>query len=374
MRNKLISEKFQQVPLSLGGLGLGTIGIAFAWNALLSHFGLNKANKPDYDLSILIITIILATLSLLYIIIMSIKFALNKKSIFSFLKDPRQAGFVFPFFMAISSFGNFLGFLNQNYFDNTFWFSIILNIIVNFATLCHVLALIYFINVVLAKHDLDKDEVYASWTMPLVGLGISTGFYNNLGINNKGYLTYFQILWLVCGILFLAIFLLVGYKQYFKGHKDKNDIASMAIMASPPNLLLVGFLVSFDPNLTQNSLIHLNAKYFQIIVYILFFFGIVGIFIYFSTLIKLLVIKQSGVAWVSLTFSSAITATSMFKIIDIFEPLGVEFGGLKNVLITIGLIMISVGSIITSYLNVYVFVKFKTWFKYRSQVHVTGMI
>ncbi|QMT98302.1 permease [Mycoplasma tullyi] len=371
MSRKLISKKFEQVPLGLSGLTLGTIGLGFGWEALLTHFELGSSNPQNYKIATLVVLSLLVLLSLLYGTIVGVKYLTNKKQFVGYLRTPNQSGLVFPFFMALGLFGNFLGYLNVNYFQANFIFSIVVNIIVVFSTLCHVLCLIFFINVVLAKHDLEKDEVYTSWNIPLVGLAISCAFYPNLGINNPYYLAYYQILWLICSFFFIGSYFLFGYKQLFKGFANKKDLGSMSIMASPPNLLLVGFLQVFNPILHQRALlINFSITGFNIVIYALIFFSMVGLFIFFLTAIKLLVMRDFSFSWAAFTFSGAINVRSFLDTIAqdsipnsmYYILLGISFG------------LISIVSLIVSFLTIKTFLNFNKWFEYETKVHTSGMV
>lgn len=371
MSKKLISKKFEQVPLALSELTLGTIGLGFSWEALLTHFKQVSSDPETYKTATLVVLFMLMLLSLLYGTIVAIKYLTNRKQFVGYLRTPNQAGLVFPFFMALGLFGNFLGYLNVNYLQTNFAFSVVINIIVVFSTLCHVLCLIYFVNVVLAKHDLEKDEVYTSWNMPLVGLGISCSFYPNLGLNNEYYLAYYQILWLICSFLFVGSYFLFGYKQLFKGFANKEDIGTMSIMASPPNLLLVGFLRIFNPTVHQHALlINFSVTAFNILTYSFIFFSMVGLFIYFLTAIKLLVMRNFGFAWTAFTFSGTINARALLDTVN--------QGGLPDsiyyILLGISIGLISIVSLIVSLLTIKSFYNFKTWFEYETKVHTSGMV
>ncbi|WP_027122079.1 SLAC1 family transporter [[Mycoplasma] imitans] len=371
MSKKLISKKFEQVPLALSGLSLGTIGLGFSWEALLTHFKLISNNNESYKTPTLVVLFMLALLSLLFGVITAIKYVVNKKQFVGFLRTPNQTGLVFPFFMALGLFGNFLGYLNVNYFNANFAFSVIINIIVVFATLCHVLCLIYFINVVLAKHDLEKDEVYTSWNIPLVGLGIYCSFYPNLGVKNDYYLAYYQVLWLICAFLFIGTFFLFGYKLFFKGYANKEDISTMAIMASPANLLLVGFLKIFDPIIKQQALlINFSVTAFNVMIYLFLFFSMIGLFIYFLAAIKMLVMRNFGFGWTAFTFTGTINARAF---LDTINQVGVP-NSLYYILLTIAISLITLVSLLILFLTIKTFIKFKSWFEYETKVHTSGMV
>ncbi|MDC4163422.1 permease [Mycoplasma sp. T363T] len=369
MSKKLNRQKFEQVPLSLANLSLGTIGLGFAWNALLSHFAQFDEIKDKYNIASLSILVISVIFSLLYALLVISKFILNKKQFVGFLRTPKKAGSVFALFMVVGVFGNFLGFINVNYFDSNFAFSVIVNIIISFGSLCHVFSLIYFVNVVLAKHDLEKDEMYASWFLPLVGLGIACNFYDNIGIDNQYYLAYFQVLWLICAILFIGSFFLFGYKQYFKGYTDKNDYASMAIMAVGPNLLLIGFTKIFNP-LTPAVLINFSEQAFQIFIYLFILFSAISLFIYILSMIKMLVIHNSSFAWTAFGFSGAITTIAIFDVLDTMNaPTSFNY-----ILYFAGISLISIVSLVITFLNIKALLSFKPWFEYKTQTHTSGMI
>lgn len=96
----------------------------------------------------------------------------------------------------------------------------------------------------------------------------------------------------------------------------------------------------------------------------------VGLFIYFLTAIKLLVMRNFGFAWTAFTFSGTINARALLDTVN--------QGGLPNsiyyILLGISVGLISVVSLIVSLLTIKTFLNFKTWFEHETKVHTSGMV
>ncbi|MFV8469139.1 hypothetical protein [Mycoplasma sp. MV126] len=317
---KKLRDKLVKTPLGVNGVALGTMGIATTGTFLLSYI----KDNPAINWFGLALQILCMSICVFYISLTIIRYSLQPKVIWEEIKLPHVAGMIGVLFLCFCLLGNSCGWIVSTFVTNNpslkFKLLIAPSIVVFLAVTCQFIYLGFFLKIVLFKKETFKGEAYASWFVPLVGLAISAAYADNLGDVLPLY--YWQGIWFVGFIIFIIMYPFVFYKFLFKPHSKEENIPSMAIFASPANMLAVGFLVSFNP--------HRNAQYgleqtvlndqlfFQVISIILFCFGAVSVALYYAILVKSLILKKYSMTWTSLTFPAAVSATGTIKFDEYF--------------------------------------------------------
>ncbi|MFV8471808.1 hypothetical protein ACNQ2A_00090 [Mycoplasma sp. 1458C] len=377
--NDRIKEKISATPLGVNGVAVGTMGIAntgtFLLDLLYKQLNLNYFNIRYVQLTLQIICI---SICIFYISLTCLRYIMNKKQIWEELKIPHVAGMVGVLFLSLCILGNSFGWIYANFITDAKTRYILLigpNILVFTTTLCQICYMILFIKIVLIKKEVMRGEAFASWFVPLIGLGLSTAYANDLGDLIPLY--YWQIIWFVAFGMFLVMYPFVFYKFLFKPHSRESDIPSMAIFASPANMLASGFLVSFSPHRGDLTVIpqiigkshHLtmtlfnNDAFFQVVTIILFCYGAVSVALYYSILIKSLKLWKYNLSWTSLTFPASISASGTIHF-ALFYFNEARFDAIRITLITIGLVLFTTSLILTIFVNVkYGKIMYNIWIK-----------
>ncbi|WP_426461080.1 hypothetical protein [Mycoplasma hafezii] len=351
---KTLKEKLSDIPLGLSGLSLGTVGLGGALSAFASQFSNLKNSQTGILETQLIVQVITVFLCLIYCVLVSLKFALNHKQFLLDLKTPNASGFVPTLFMSICCIANFIGWTIAKYGDASSYLMLIPNILMQIGFLGQLICLGFFFKHVFLKHDYKEDEAFASWFVPLVGIGICCGFTENLG--NLIPIMYYQIIWIVAFAFYLYIMPVVLYKFLFKPHKDMKDIPSMLIFAAPPNLLSVGLLTSFNPNILSKGItpsVLNNESLYQILGFLMLLCCAVGVALFLCITRKVLKQSKFLFSWSCLTFPCAITTTSIFKYAQYFfvSTRVTNFAAFSYTLTTLGVIFLLLATAIIAYVN-----------------------
>ncbi|MHA3828782.1 SLAC1 family transporter [Mycoplasma sp. HF14] len=317
---KNLREKLIKTPLGVNGVALGTMGIATTGTFLLSYVNTN----PSVNWFGLALQILCMSICLFYISLTIIRYCLQPKVIWDEISKPHVAGMIGVLFLCFCLLGNSTGWIVTTFVTNNpslkYYLLIAPSIVVFLAVTCQFIYLGFFLKIVLFKKETFKGEAYASWFVPLVGLAISAAYADNLG--DVLPLWYWQGIWFVGFVIFIIMYPFVFYKFLFKPHSNQENIPSMAIFASPANMLAVGYLVSFNPHRTDiyglSQTVLNNQMFFQIISIILFCFGTVSVALYYAILVKSLKLRKYSMTWTSLTFPAAVSATGTIKFAEYF--------------------------------------------------------
>ncbi|MGV2392979.1 UNVERIFIED_CONTAM: hypothetical protein O8I53_08425 [Campylobacter lari] len=85
--------------------------------------------------------------------------------------------------------------------------------------------------------------------------------------------------------MFLFSYPICIYKFLFTPHSHNQNIPTMAIFASPANMLGLGFLISFNPNREIKNFLN-NQIFYDVVSIILFLFCALSTLLYFVIYIK----------------------------------------------------------------------------------------
>ncbi|QGZ97547.1 hypothetical protein GE118_01890 [Mycoplasma sp. NEAQ87857] len=354
-------NKIKSIPLALNAVGLGTMGIATTGTFIVTTFFQNNFLTLKWyllALQIFCIAFCIFYVSLIFLRYFSLKITQLKKEI----KDPESVGSVGVTLLCLCILSNSFGWIYTNFLpDNQLRYIlfIITNIHIFIAISLQLIYLVFFLKNILFKPKYFKNEAYASWFVPLVGLAISVAYINNL--DNILPLWYWQSIWWLGFIIFAIMYPLVLYKFLFKPHQDHKNIPSMAIYASPANMLSVGFLVAFDPE-RYNGTIFNYQPFYQIIAIILFCWAALSVCLYLSILIKSLKLHQYSFSWTSLTFPASVSATGTIMFGELFFQPHMIYAFYALVIIAIMLFITSLSLVIfvnIKYINKLINIFFK---------------
>ncbi|WLP85429.1 hypothetical protein [Mycoplasma seminis] len=367
-----IKEKLLATPLGVNGVALGTMGIATTGTFLLDY--LKHATKWANMMYIqLALQVFCMCICVFYVVLTCIRYSLQPKTIWEEIKVPHVAGMVGVLFLCFCLLGNSLGWILTTFIQDKVlrhYLLILPTIIVVTAVTCQLIYLGFFLKFVLFKKEAWLGEAYASWFVPLVGLAISAAYVDDLGDIMPLY--YWQAIWFLGFAIFLIMYPYVFYKFLFKPHSRSSDIPSMAIFASPANMMAVGFLVAFNPHrleapLAYSQTIFNNILFFQIISIILFCYGAVSVALYYAILVKSLMLKKYSMSWTSLTFPAAVSATGTIRFAEYFfhnETNAYTFEGVYWVLFAIGIFLFFTSLALVVFCNIkYAKIMNNIWFK-----------
>ncbi|SJZ45673.1 hypothetical protein [Mycoplasmopsis verecunda] len=377
---KNLKEKLLKTPLGVNGVALGTMGIATTGIFILDHFQYSSVVRwIEYGVDLrwfqLALQILCITICLFYISLTCIRYSLEPRTIYHEMKIPHVAGMIGVLFLCFCLLGNSFGWIFTTFIaDKELRYNLLIapSIIVFIAVTCQFIYLGFFLKIVLFKKETFKGEAYASWFVPLVGLAISAAYSDNLGDVLPLY--YWQIVWFVGFAIFIIMYPFVYFKFLFKPHAKEENIPSMAIFASPANMMAVGFLVSFNPHrndLGLNMTVFNNAVFYQVISIILFCFGAISVGLYYAILVKSLMMKKYSMTWTSLTFPAAVSATGTIKFAEYFFLKTIDsysFEGAYWTLIVIGVFLFLTSLALVIFCNIkYGIIMRKIWFPDKTQ-------
>ncbi|ADV34819.1 hypothetical protein MBIO_0617 [Mycoplasmopsis fermentans PG18] len=304
-------NKLEKVPLGLGGLALGISGLAGAYNGAFNEFKNSSNGKLINNVSIGIQAFwMLIAFALAFIVCLRFikaRHVFNKEA-----KAPNTAAFIPTLLMTFISIFTFIASILNTYLEASeakkwLYIPLVFSFI---AFILQIAYLITFIVLIIVQHDFKYDEAFASWFIPTVGFVILTFGANNY--QNIIPLLFYQILWFI-GLLFcFLIFILVAFKVAFVGHKNHQDIPSLAIFCAPAMVLSFAFLTLFDPK-NPNANILNNYVILYTFTGILFLFILVGWAAYFYSLAISIKSKKFYFTWACFTFPIEISSTALFK-------------------------------------------------------------
>ncbi|WP_426461392.1 hypothetical protein [Mycoplasma hafezii] len=314
----LNKEKWNDVPLGINSVALGTMGIATAGTFLSTELYHRITDNPmvltrlNYFLCALEIFCIVVCCFYLFFVLTKY-FILKFKHLPSEFQRPSMVGSVGVTMLCFCVISNSLGWVMTNMISDqqTRYYALIFpNILAFCAVSMQLFYMFFFFKKYIFKKGVIYQKAYASWFVPLVGVGISAAYADNLG--DLLPIWYWQAIWFLAFGVFVITYPVFLYRFLFKPHTDEKHIPSMAIYASPANMLGLGFLVAFNPdrNLAGFTVNALNNVYFyEVVSIILFSWGVVSVVIYGAVYIKSLKLKEHWLAYGALTFPAAVSAS-----------------------------------------------------------------
>ncbi|QGZ97358.1 hypothetical protein GE118_00890 [Mycoplasma sp. NEAQ87857] len=345
-----MKARFKEVPLTLNSVALGTIGLAGAADLLIQKIpNLNEVQAFRFTLFVYIFCIALA---LFYMIINAIKHIYYYKSVKENLKKPNTIGSFGINFLSTLAINNGISWIINKCASDEIKHQLLYipNLIVILVVIAQFIYSIYFIKNILMKPANWQGEVFTTWFVPLVGISICITHIQNLG--NILPLLFFQIIWFWAFAFFIWFFPLVLYKFFFKPHPNSADIPSMAIFASPANLMALGFLVAFDPSSTVKTVFN-NQIFYNIISVYLFCLSSVGIMIYMVILAKTLRLHRLKMSWSALTFPASISAIGTLKFADLFfHSSNTNFIGINEFFTAVAVVLFTISLCVVAFINI----------------------
>ena len=263
---KKIKDYFKHLPVALTGLALGISGVSGAVAVILNLKALYIGNF----------------ISLILLLPIIIKNILHFDIFKDELKHPTLGSFIPTLDMALMNFSTVL-----------YEFSPILG--KGLWLVCILLHLAFGVSFIYHRfQSWNIEHMIPSWFVPPIGIVVST-------VNSTG----MEMPRLAKGIFFIGFLFYITmlpvmlYRIIFIEKIDDTRLPTFAIMAAPPNLCLVGYLVAFK---TPNPAM----------VGFLFPLGIFMTFLLYISIVKIITLKFTPM-YASFTFPLAIGATAILK-------------------------------------------------------------
>ncbi|MGL4343244.1 MAG: hypothetical protein ACRCRZ_01605 [Metamycoplasmataceae bacterium] len=359
-------EKLKDIPIGITGLGTGLAGIGALWTIFLQEITHEKNSLAIIS----IIQYICIFFTILFLFLILLRNTKHKKIVKEELNHPILASFVPTISMSGSMIGGFIASISKiiGWELEINFLTIIGAIIVYLSVLSHIVFFVFFIMNILRKHNIKKDNLYASWVIPSVGMTISctvSCYFPDEIIP----IYFFQSIWFFGLVSYIIILPYMSYKLIFHRSNDIKTLPTMGVFAAPPNLLMVGFLISFIRK-NENSIYETTANYYDInfvnnIVIVLGFFSFLATIIVYLLLVKIFQINFNP-AYASLTFPLAISARSKLNISLYLETLtqnNIYMNNLYFITRIITYIEIAISSVIIIYVLIrYLMLIFNIYF------------
>lgn len=313
-----IKEKLSEIPLAVNTVALGTMGISASLTCLTTEVykSANKMNLPMSGLySLLGIHIFCICVCIFYLTLLAIKLSIVGFQKFKEdLVNPELTGPLAVTLLDFCTLTNSFGWIYTNFITDskTQWGLLLsVNIYTVIVVFFQITYFILFIKHIWFKKASWTGEIFASWFVPLIGVSITPGYINNLGDILPA--LFWQIEWFIGFTTFAIMYPLVLYKFLFQPHTHKKNIPSMAIYASPANMLSIGFLYAFDPHRldhgykSQSALN--NEIFYQVFAIMMFCWAALSVCLYLIIFAKAMMLPKYSYSWGALTFPSSISAT-----------------------------------------------------------------
>lgn len=294
MSYKLFSNRLQHLPIALTGLALGLGGLG---NCLALFF--NNINDSQYDAKW--ITYITMSLVILILLIMMFKNILHPKVLQWEINEPMMVSLLPTFSMSLMLVSGFIASFDTNKYSPN---QIIGSILMIISLLIQTILIYFFVLSLYRNHIQNKNNpMYGSYFVPTVGLITSCTIANNFTLlPNK----LFQAIWFISFILYVLTFPVITWNILFKSKPNITKFPVVAVWFAPTNLTPAGFIKVFLWENTSYSTTFLN---------IIFIFtticGFAFSIIFYIYVVKIFVSCKFNPIFCSITFPSAIGATSM---------------------------------------------------------------
>lgn len=264
-----IRKQVYSLPTPLAGLALGIASLGLGLENALPLHSLGQT--------------IGAIVALILLLVISSKFILNPGLLRQELRHPVLGSIMPTFAMALMLVSKTLGIWHPKLGETLWLLAIILHLTL-------MLVFVYY-----RLHSFKLYEMVPSWFVPFVGIILAA-----VTMPNEKYDTIAYAL-LVFGMVNYAILLpVMVYRMMFSQEVADAAKPTIAIMAAPASLALVGYLnLEPDPSLLLCSLLLGIAVLMTLVVYIAFF--------------KLLRLPFTP-AYASYTFPMAVGATALYKV------------------------------------------------------------
>ena len=295
MYSKFISF-LKQIPLPICGLILGLISLG---NLLYSKGYTILGNF--YDM-----------LGLFLMFLILLKIVLAMKHTISTLNDPIVASVSPTFTMSLMVLSVFLKRLSD--------FSLLANVTWWTALILHLILMMYFIYLHVLPKELKIHDVYPSWFITFVGIGVISATSPDFGLEVGK-----VVVWIT--LLFYFILLpIVMHRVFILRKMHKSLLPLITIITAPGSLGLVGYL----------TVVEAKSKIFVIFLFIL------SQAIYFITLGLLTKLLRSAFypSYAAFTFPLVISATAvnLTSKLSVFQFLNLELLANMEILIAIAIV------------------------------------
>jgi len=353
-------KKLIKIPLSFSGIGLGIASFGNLTESISSDFTKDIVNYNDINNNIFQTICMIVAFIIIGIIIMRIFASLDnfKKE----LRDPLLCGLL----PLIPVFGGLLaGYIASipTFNDNTLVptvnaATIIGAIILIACILFHVVILFYFLFFTFKNKNQIKDGIFASWFMPPVTIII----YSIVSFNFPSAILpdiLFQIIWYFGFLMFIIFAPYSFYKIVFADNLPEDKIPTIAVLASPSSITLLGFLSVFVDK--GSPVPGYNESFIVSIVLILVMLSFCSALFLILILFKILRTKFNP-SYSSLGLAAVITPLAMFET-HIFFREHESSVAIANLFLAISLIETVFATIMIFVLSSKFFISIPKWIK-----------
>lgn len=303
-------QLIRNFPTPVAGLALGIASIGMILDTVIVAQGL--------------IQTVTACLSASLLIILSIRFIVNPASLYQDLKHPILGSVAPTFAMALMLISNAIIKHHHEQAGHLLWLV---------AVSIHLLFLLTFI-----YHRVKGfkwEQMVPSWFVPPVGIIVASVAYQG---EMSGALFNIAQLCLYFGLVSYAIMLpLMFFRIVFKENIPKGAQPTIAILAAPASLSIVGYL----------SLI---VQPSMLVILILFGIAVLMTFIVYVAFARLLFLPFTP-GFAAFTFPMAIGATALFKTATQLEIWGVASEHVRDVLLLANIELV-LATLVISYVTV----------------------
>ena len=351
-------EKLIKTPLSLVSVGLGIASFGNLSELIASDFTKDIVNYNDINNNIF--QIICMIIAFVILILMIIRIFISIDNFKKELSDPILCSFLASMPVCGAILSGFIAsiptFCNNQLEPTVNAATIIGTITLIMSFLFHIFILCFFFYFSFNKRNLLKNYVY--WTVPLVSLIVSSIVSSNFPTEILPNIL-FQIIWYFGVVVFIIFLPYIFYKITFDDNLEKDKIPTIAILAAPSSITLLGFVNVFTIN--GQPIVGYSESFVVSIILLLVMISFSFWLFLLLTLFKIFQTKFNS-TYSSLALPSTISPIAMFYSHIFFRSYGTS-EAISNLFLAIAIIQAIFAAVIMVYLTIRFSISIPKWTK-----------